>query len=293
MSDNTKYEGRGGERRDRLVLGFCRETSLGSRRATERTWGLHQTNPLSQDTDLDNLSDFAELRNTSTNPLNRDTDGDGIYDDIDKCPLLTEDLNGVDDTDGCPDQVADCPEIVYEPPDLPDTLSVVNYTASPNTGLEYLRQNSGDTLREGMILTLFNVNFELDSDSLRVESYPILEENAKLFNLYPDLRVEIRGHTDSLASDDYNIDLSQRRAESVQRILVNLGVDASRLQAKGYGETQPVSLNNSERGRARNRRVEFFILETGERDESFWSRMRQRSDRQVYVPDDTTNSIPE
>jgi outer membrane protein OmpA-like peptidoglycan-associated protein len=78
----------------------------------------------------------------------------------------------------------------------------------------------------------------------------------------PDIRkVRVEGHTDSKGSDAYNIKLSQRRANAVRDYLIAHGVEADRLVAVGYGETRPVADNGTAEGRARNRRVEFTILE--------------------------------
>jgi outer membrane protein OmpA-like peptidoglycan-associated protein len=85
---------------------------------------------------------------------------------------------------------------------------------------------------------------------------------ADAFLRYPDIRlVEIQGHTDNRGNDAYNLDLSQRRADSVRAWLISAGVSADRTVAKGYGETQPLTSNKSRNGRARNRRVQFIIKE--------------------------------
>jgi OOP family OmpA-OmpF porin len=69
------------------------------------------------------------------------------------------------------------------------------------------------------------------------------------------VRVEVAGHTDSRGNDSYNLKLSQRRAESVRDYLISMGIESSRLTARGYGESQPVATNSTEGGRAQNRRV--------------------------------------
>ena len=77
---------------------------------------------------------------------------------------------------------------------------------------------------------------------------------------YPDLRLEIQGHTDDVGDDAKNLDLSQRRAESVKAYLVAQGIDEGRLEAKGFGETVPIADNKTKAGRAENRRVEFKLI---------------------------------
>lgn len=103
--------------------------------------------------------------------------------------------------------------------------------------------------------------FQYDKDIIKEESFGILDAVAsvllsrKLIEL-----VQVEGHTDSDGPDDYNLDLSQRRAEAVARYLVGKGVDAARLVPKGYGETRPIASNGTPTGRAKNRRVQFIIL---------------------------------
>ena len=74
---------------------------------------------------------------------------------------------------------------------------------------------------------------------------------------FPDITIEIQGHTDSRGGDDYNMRLSGERAEAVRQYLMQQGIAAGRLTARGYGETRPIDTNRTEAGRANNRRVEF------------------------------------
>ena len=113
---------------------------------------------------------------------------------------------------------------------------------------------------ERMVITLHGIYFDFDKATIKPESRPALEDAAKILNENPTIKVEIQGHTDSIGSDKYNLRLSQKRAQAVVSYLVqNLGIDAGRLTAKGYGESRPVADNNTEEGRAINRRVEFVI----------------------------------
>ena len=82
----------------------------------------------------------------------------------------------------------------------------------------------------------------------------------KLMKNYSDLKLEIQGHTDNTGSRDYNLKLSEKRAETVKSFLVLYGIDSSRMTTKGYGPDQPVSSNDTEEGRAQNRRVELKKL---------------------------------
>jgi len=91
---------------------------------------------------------------------------------------------------------------------------------------------------------------------LRLDGYPILDEAVKGLKVWGDVNVEVAGHTDSVGTDEHNMDLSQRRAEAVRAYLIGKGISAERLVAKGYGESQPVADNDTEAGRFKNRRVE-------------------------------------
>ena len=109
------------------------------------------------------------------------------------------------------------------------------------------------------------IHFETNSDEIKMHSFQLLDEVADVLTGHTELKlVEIQGHTDDRGKKSHNIDLSQRRAESVRRYLINAGVEEARLQAKGFGPSKPLAPNITAAGRARNRRVEFHILERGE-----------------------------
>lgn len=112
--------------------------------------------------------------------------------------------------------------------------------------------------REPVILR--GVEFATNSATLTEGSRPILEGVAEDLRIHPLVRVELQGHTDSRGADAYNLELSQRRAESVRDYLIAQGVDATRLQAKGYGETQPIADNATKAGQAENRRVVMKVI---------------------------------
>ncbi len=107
---------------------------------------------------------------------------------------------------------------------------------------------------------LFGVNFEFDKATLTPESYPILLYAVQNLSETPDTKIEIQGHTDNIGSDQYNLKLSERRAQTVRDYLVSKGIDPSRLTVKGYGESMPVADNSTPEGRAQNRRIEFKVL---------------------------------
>jgi OOP family OmpA-OmpF porin len=110
-------------------------------------------------------------------------------------------------------------------------------------------------------ITLKGVTFEHDSAQLTADSRPILAGVAADLKRYPRLRVEVQGHTDSSGADQYNLALSDRRANSVREFLVAEGVAASQVTARGYGEAQPVADNRTAEGRATNRRVVMAVVD--------------------------------
>lgn len=116
---------------------------------------------------------------------------------------------------------------------------------------------------------LENIYFGFDSTDIKPESAKELDKLVQLLTDNPEIKIEMGSHTDSVGSFEYNIDLSQRRAESTVKYLIQHGISPDRLQAKGYGETQPIARNtnpdgtDNPTGRAKNRRTEFKILEVG------------------------------
>lgn len=152
----------------------------------------------------------------------RDADGDGILDDDDKCVNEPETPNGYQDGDGCPDEV---PE------------EVKKFTGA-----------------------IKGIVFETGKADIRKRSEKTLQEAAKVLAEYPDIRVEISGHTDSRGKHDDNMKLSADRAAAVKSWLVDHGIDASRISTRGAGPDEPVATNDTKSGRAENRRIEFKIL---------------------------------
>ena len=120
------------------------------------------------------------------------------------------------------------------------------------------------TIEEDRVVILEKIQFALDSAEILEASFPLMDQITGALRDNPQItKVEIQGHTDDQGTDEYNADLSQRRAESVQRWLVEHGIEAARLRARGYGETMPLVRDITEEARAQNRRVEFRIMERG------------------------------
>jgi len=154
-----------------------------------------------------------------------DSDGDGIFDGLDKCP---------DTPKGKPVDPAGCP--------LPEKAAPL-FTPEKKS------------------LVLQGINFENDSANLTPDSDATLTTVAASLKDWPEVRVEIGGHTDSKGSNAYNQKLSEARAQSVYAALLAKGVPSAQMTVKGYGESTPIATNDSEAGRAQNRRVELKKLD--------------------------------
>lgn len=115
------------------------------------------------------------------------------------------------------------------------------------------------TFSVGCTFVLKDIFFEFDKSTILQQSYFELRSLISLLETYPNMRIEIRGHTDGKGSDSYNQRLSENRAKAVTDYLISKGISEKRLQYKGYGKTLPIDTNDTEEGRANNRRVEFKI----------------------------------
>ncbi len=186
-----------------------------------------------------------------------DNDKDGILDTDDSCPNDPEDKDDFEDSDGCPDPDNDKDGV------LDGVDKCVNV---PETRNGYQDQDGcPDELPkevERFTGIIKGINFEWDSDVLTRSSFPILNEAGTILKKFVEVRVEIQGHASQEGDDAHNLDLSQRRAESVRRYLVNQGITDDRLTAVGFGETKPI-FPDTDAERPKNRRVEFHVITGG------------------------------
>lgn len=111
----------------------------------------------------------------------------------------------------------------------------------------------------GKRIVLRGVHFDFNKSDIRADSRPVLDEAVEVLKENPDLHLTVEGHTDAIGSVDYNQKLSVRRAEAVFRYLVNRGVAPERMDVVGYGKSRPVADNDTDSGRAQNRRVELHV----------------------------------
>ncbi len=116
-------------------------------------------------------------------------------------------------------------------------------------------------LEKGKAIALKNIYFEFDKDELMPRSYVELNKLLQIMQNNPKLVIEIVGHTDALGNDEYNADLSKRRAAAVVNFLKSKKINVKRLRFKGEGEQKPIETNETDEGRARNRRVEFIVID--------------------------------
>jgi outer membrane protein OmpA-like peptidoglycan-associated protein len=208
-----------------------------------------------------------------------DSDDDGLANRKDECPQAPEDLDAFQDDDGCPDPDNDGDGVRDVIDGHRDELGVVLSNGigdCANTPEDMDGDEDGDGCPEeglaridrekGEIVLLDAVYFDYGEATIRSESFGLLNEVTALLRAHPELqKIEVQGHTDSRGSDSYNLELSQRRADAVRFYLVQHGVAAERLLAKGYGETVPLVPNaKNDADHDRNRRVIFAI--TGARD---------------------------
>ena len=187
-----------------------------------------------------------------------DNDSDGIADVDDKCPLRPEDKNGIDDADGCPDNDDDKDGILGSKdkcPDQPETKNgIKDDDGCPDELPPEVKRFSG---------VIQGINFKLRSADLLRNSLPLLDRAVEVLKTYPEIKLEISGHTDNRGKADFNRDLSQKRAEAVRNYLISRGIAAERIVAVGYGLDKPIADNKTESGRSKNRRTEFRILSGG------------------------------
>ena len=109
------------------------------------------------------------------------------------------------------------------------------------------------------IMSLEGTNFDFNKSTLRPEAIAKLDHAAEVMQQNAGIKVNVEGHTDSVGSDSYNQQLSQRRAQAVVKYLVGKGIDAGRLMPAGYGESRPAATNDTAEGRAQNRRVDLVV----------------------------------
>lgn len=210
--------------------------------------------------DIDACPDVAEdhLGNDPSDgcPMPPDRDGDGIPDQFDKCPDAPEDKDGIDDGDGCPEDDADSDGIPDTQDACPKEPGQKNTDPKKN-GCPTFIKVEGNVVR-----VLQQVHFATGSAVILPESFPMLQEITNLLKSNKGIKkMSIEGHTDNRGAAELNKKLSGDRAAAVATWLSQHGVESSRLESHGYGMEKPIEPNETDAGRAANRRVEFKILD--------------------------------
>ena len=175
-----------------------------------------------------------------------DSDNDGIADPNDDCP----DEEGPQANNGCPWPDSDGDGVIDKEDQCPDTAGIED-----NYGCPKLTEEKQKELNE----YAKTINFNTGKSSITSDSEEALKAILAILKEYPNAKFTVEGHTDSVGRASYNKKLSDERAASVMEYLTSNGVDASRLESKGFGEEQPTADNSTAEGRAKNRRVEINL----------------------------------
>jgi outer membrane protein OmpA-like peptidoglycan-associated protein len=218
--------------------------------------------------------------------IGADSDGDGVLDEDDWCPGKA----GLKDNHGCPEGAIDLDadhDGVKLPDDkCPDKPGTAEMDGCPDTDLDFIPDpqdecpnepgpatNDGCPIGDEPLVELEAeklslkdaINFETGKDTILPKSDRILDSIAQILKENPQIpRVRVEGHTDDVGAEAYNLDLSQRRAQSVVNALVKRGIEVGKLLPVGYGEGRRLRMATDAKSRAINRRVEFTILQAGE-----------------------------
>jgi OOP family OmpA-OmpF porin len=212
---------------------------------------------------IDKAEDTDGFQDTDGCP-EPDNDQDGILDEVDECIDQPEIKNGFKDEDGCPDEAPDkdkdgIPDNVDKCPNQPENLNgFEDDDGCPDKGISLVQITDDD------IKILQKVEFATGSDKITGKtSFTVLDAVVSALKNNPQLfLVEVAGHTDNAGDATMNRTLSQKRAEACMKYIVDKGIGAHRLQAKGYGPDAPIADNKTGLGRQKNRRVEFKILKS-------------------------------
>ena len=232
--------------------------------------------PAPKDTDKDGKPDKDEKGldsdgDTKSNVIESaklDADNDGVVDELDS---EDNNVNNDSDNDGVsnideknagtnPLDPNSKPEVKEETKEEPQTTDTT--TQTPAVSAEKLAEEKKNVIAEIKdVLATNNIEFEVDSSTITQKGIETVKKIYAILKKYPDTKLEIGGHTDSDGKASYNLQLSQERVDAVKKALVEFGLDGNRFKTKGYGESKPLFKNDTAEHKAKNRRVEFIIIE--------------------------------
>jgi len=225
---------------------------------------VYKTNPLISDTDEDGLKDGDEINVYKTNPLVKDSDGDGLIDGDEVNKYKTDPM--LIDSDG--DTLTDSEEVLTYKTDpnkidtdsggIDDGTEIANDTNPLNPKDDKKKE---EVIEVGVPIILEGITFDKNKSTIKPESEPVLWNAYQTLKNYPEMVVEISGHTDNVGPRKSNIELSVRRANAVKDWLVKRGIEPERIKTKGYGPDRPIVPNDSEENKRKNRRIEFLRLQ--------------------------------
>ena len=242
--------------------------------------GLAENNgcPANTDIDGDGIPDkddkcpnIAGIADYDGCPGKKDMDGDGVEDSIDNCP----NIKGSASANGCPDRDGD--GVIDSQDKCPSNFGLRTLGGCPDSDGDWiddsrdrcpttpgLSSNSGcpeiaKEDRSTLDIAMRAVQFDTGNSKIKAESYSILSQIADIMGRYPDYNLSIEGHTDNVGDAKANQILSERRAKATYDYIVSKGISSARLSYVGYGEVQPIADNNTLKGKALNRRVEFVL----------------------------------
>lgn len=185
-----------------------------------------------------------------------DNDKDGVLDSLDKCPNEPEDFDNFQDDDGCPDLDNDKDGIPDLKDKCPNEMEVFN-NLDDEDGCPDSVKKEPDIPKQQI---LKGIAFKNNSPEMTFESYQLLEPLIMQMKQYPEVEIEIRGHTDSSGENARNMQLSQMRAESIRQYLGTKGIELHRIRSVGFGSSSPIADNRTAAGRVQNRRIEIVRL---------------------------------
>jgi len=224
----------------------------------EAAWGMVDSVGCPMDTDGDGVPDYIDQCPDTPEaawgkvdsvgcPL--DGDGDGVPDYMDECPDTKKEAIGFVDEKGCdldsdgdgvPDYKDECPHVAG---------------VKINKGCPEIKREVRKLLEKAMQ----GIEFETNKATIKKKSFPLLDKIAQTFIDNSNYIIEVQGHTDNVGKAEYNMRLSDDRANAVMNYLISKGVPSTRMTARGYGLTMPIADNKTKAGRQKNRRVEFKI----------------------------------